>query len=166
MAFKHNAVRRHRIPKARYRVTNWAAYEAGLRRRGDLTFWLDETALAGWQAPHRTTPGGQPRYYDLAIELVLTQRLPCGAKHRQPCCPDPAGPPRPADRPAGPNGLAADHRLRQVQPRRDCRRPLQAPDRPKAPRPHPARSTGRGGSAVATLNRMIRTAKPVSVRRT
>jgi hypothetical protein len=75
MPFKHNAVRRHRIPKQRFRVTNWPAYEAGLKRRGDLTFWLDEAALAGWQAPRRTTPGGQPRYSDLAIELVLILRF-------------------------------------------------------------------------------------------
>jgi hypothetical protein len=73
--FKHNAARRHRIPKVRHRVQNWPAYEAGLRRRGDLTFWLDETALAGWHAPRRTTPGGQPLYSDLAIEMVLTLRL-------------------------------------------------------------------------------------------
>ena len=51
------------------------AYEVGLRQRGDLTFWPDEAALAGWQAPRRTTPGGQPRYSDLAIELVLSLRL-------------------------------------------------------------------------------------------
>ena len=36
---------------------------------------MDEAALAGWQAPRRTTPGGQPRYSDLAIKLVLTLRL-------------------------------------------------------------------------------------------
>ena len=59
----------------RYRVTNWPAYEAGLRRRGDLTLWLDEAAVAGWSAPKRSTPGGQPIYSDLAIELVLTLRL-------------------------------------------------------------------------------------------
>jgi len=75
MPFKHNAAHRHHIARARYRVTNWAAYEAGLRRRGDLTFWIEEAALAGWQAPRRSTPGGQPRYSDLAIELVLTLRL-------------------------------------------------------------------------------------------
>ena len=75
MPFKHNAARRHRIPRARYRVQNWPAYEAGLRRRGDLTFWLDEAALAGWRAPRRTTPGGQPLYSDLAIEMMLTLRL-------------------------------------------------------------------------------------------
>ena len=75
MPFKYNAARRHRIPRARYRVTNWPAYEAGLQRRGDLTFWLDQSALAGWHAPRRRTPGGQPIYSDLAIELVLTLRL-------------------------------------------------------------------------------------------
>ena len=75
MPFKHNAARRHRIPKARYRVRNWRAYEAGLKRRGDLTLWLDEAAVAGWQAPRRTTPGGQALYSDVAIELVLMLRL-------------------------------------------------------------------------------------------
>jgi len=75
MPFKHNASRRHHIPKARRRVTNWPVYEAGLRRRGDLTVWLDEAALAGWHAPRRTTRGGQPIYAQVAIELVLTLRL-------------------------------------------------------------------------------------------
>src|ERR1700742_3199249 len=75
MPFKHNASRRHRIPKARRRITNWPAYEAGLRRRGDLTFWLDEASLSGWRAPRRTTRGGQLIYADTAIELVLTLRL-------------------------------------------------------------------------------------------
>jgi hypothetical protein len=75
MPFKHNAARRHHIPTARYRVRNWREYEAGLTRRGDLTLWLDEAAMAGWQAPRRTTPGGQAWYSDAAIELVLTLRL-------------------------------------------------------------------------------------------
>ena len=75
MPFKLNASRRHRIPKVRRRITNWPIYEAGLRRRGDLTFWLDEAALSGWTAPRRATRGGQPLYADMAIELVLTLRL-------------------------------------------------------------------------------------------
>src|SRR5918993_417435 len=61
--------------RARYRIRNWPQYEAGLKRRGDLTLWLDESAIAEWQAPRRTTPGGQALYSDLAIELVLTLRL-------------------------------------------------------------------------------------------
>jgi len=35
--FEANAARRHRIPRQRHRVTNWAACEAGLRQRGSLT---------------------------------------------------------------------------------------------------------------------------------
>ena len=75
MPSKHNAAQRHRMPRARHKVTNWPAHEAGLRRRGDLTFWIDEAALTGWHAPRRNTPGGQPRSSELAIELVLTLRL-------------------------------------------------------------------------------------------
>lgn len=75
MPFKYNSARRHRLPRARYRIENWPAYEAGLKRRGDITLWLDEAAVAKWQAPRRTTPGGQRRYSNLAIELVLMLRL-------------------------------------------------------------------------------------------
>jgi hypothetical protein len=31
MPFKHNASRRHRIGKMKFKVTNWPEYEAGLR---------------------------------------------------------------------------------------------------------------------------------------
>src|ERR1700732_196168 len=75
MPFKFNATRRHRIPRARYRVGNWPGCEAGLKRRGDLTLWIDEAGLDGRQAPRRSTPGGQAVYSDLAIEMVLTLRL-------------------------------------------------------------------------------------------
>ena len=37
MPHKFNAARRHKFPKKRYRVTNWAEYTEILRRRGDLT---------------------------------------------------------------------------------------------------------------------------------
>ena len=75
MRFEHNAPQRHCNPKPRRQITNWSVYEKGLRRRGDLTFWLDESALSGWIAPRRTTRGGQPLYSGVAIELVLTLRL-------------------------------------------------------------------------------------------
>ena len=61
--------------RAQYRIRNWPQYEAGLKRRGDLTLWLDEAAIAGWHTSRRTKPGGQARYSDMAIELVLTLRL-------------------------------------------------------------------------------------------
>ena len=75
MPHKFNADRRDKIRKQRHRVTNWAEYNEGLRRRGDLTVWISEDALALWSAPRRTTRGGQPHYSDLAIELCLTLGL-------------------------------------------------------------------------------------------
>jgi hypothetical protein len=74
MPHKYNADRRHRIPKRRYKVTNWRDYEAGLRQRGSLTIWFTEEAIAAWRAVSRTTPGGQARYSDLAIETTLILR--------------------------------------------------------------------------------------------
>ncbi|MGF7213545.1 hypothetical protein GGE65_008190 [Skermanella aerolata] len=74
MPNKHNADRRHHIPRCRYKVTNRLAYEAGLRQRGSLTIWFSEEAVAVWQAAPRTTPGGQARYSDLAIETSLILR--------------------------------------------------------------------------------------------
>ena len=36
LPFKPNQDRRHRIPRQKHKVTNWPAYEAGLRQRGSL----------------------------------------------------------------------------------------------------------------------------------
>src|SRR5215210_1262017 len=72
MPFKANADRRHRIPKQRRRITNWAEYDASLRQRGSLTVWFTDEAVAAWEAEPRTTPGGQPHYSDLAILTALT----------------------------------------------------------------------------------------------
>jgi hypothetical protein len=74
MPFKHHADHRHRFPRAKYRVTNWSAYEAGLHQRGSLTVWFSAAAVAAWQAEARRTPGGQPLYSALAIETALTLR--------------------------------------------------------------------------------------------
>jgi Transposase DDE domain len=74
MPLKFNSNRPKRF-RAQYRIRNWPQYDAGLRRRGDLTLWLDEVAIAGWSAPPRATPGGQARYSDLAIELLLMLRF-------------------------------------------------------------------------------------------
>src|SRR5882757_2903834 len=63
LPFKPHAEHRHHIPKPRYRVTNWADYDASLRRRGGLTVWFTDEAVQAWRAEPRTTPGGQPHYY-------------------------------------------------------------------------------------------------------
>ena len=43
----------------KYHVRNWAEYNEGLRRRGDLTVWFDEEAIANWKADKTGKPGGQ-----------------------------------------------------------------------------------------------------------
>ena len=73
--FKYHAEHRHRIPKARYRVTNWSEYDASLRQRGSLTVWFTDEAIQAWRAEPRTTPGGQPHYSALAITTALTLRM-------------------------------------------------------------------------------------------
>src|SRR5919202_862736 len=72
--FKANAARRHRIPRQRHQVTNWAAYDAALRQRGSLTVWVTDEAIRAWRAEPRTTRGGQPWYSELAILTALTLR--------------------------------------------------------------------------------------------
>src|SRR3712207_4673731 len=74
MPFKVNQGRRHHIPRQRHRVTNWAAYDAGLRARGGLTVWFSAEAVAAWKAEPRTGRGGQPSYSALAIATALTLR--------------------------------------------------------------------------------------------
>jgi Transposase DDE domain len=71
MPYKHNADRRHHIPKMSFKVQNWPEYEAGLRRRGSLTLWIEDTALECWQT---CGPGGQARYSDAAIQTSLMMR--------------------------------------------------------------------------------------------
>src|SRR3954449_3272486 len=71
MPHKHNADRRHHIPKMSFKAQNWPAYEAGLRRRGSLTLWIEAETLDHWQTCGR---GGQARYTDAAIQTSLMLR--------------------------------------------------------------------------------------------
>ena len=71
MPHKHNADRRHHIPKMSFKLRNWPAYEAGLRQRGSLTLWIDEAAVESWQT---IGPNGQARYMDATIQTSLMLR--------------------------------------------------------------------------------------------
>src|SRR5271157_2093746 len=68
MPHKHNADRRHHIPKMAFKVQNWPEYEAGLRRRGSLTLWIEDGALNHWQT---FGPAGPT---DAAIRTTLMVR--------------------------------------------------------------------------------------------
>lgn len=71
MPNKHNDDRRHHIPKMSFKVQNWPEYEAGLRRRGSLTLWIEDVVLDRWQS---VGPYGQARYRDITIETCLMLR--------------------------------------------------------------------------------------------
>ena len=55
----------------KYHVRNWAEYNEGLRRRGDLTVWFDEEAIANWKADKTGKPGGQRVYSDMAVVRMV-----------------------------------------------------------------------------------------------
>jgi Transposase DDE domain len=74
LPFKLNQDRRHRIPKQKYKVTNWREYDESLRRRGSLTVWFSDEAVRAWKAEPRTSRGGQSWYSPLAILTALTLR--------------------------------------------------------------------------------------------
>jgi IS5 family transposase len=46
-----------------------------LKRRGGLTVWFTDEAVAAWRAEPRSTPGGQPHYSALAITTALTMGM-------------------------------------------------------------------------------------------
>ena len=83
MPYKANEPRRHKIPKARYRVENWTAYDAALRRRGDLTIWVTPETIAAWTPPATGRRGRPSRYSAIAIEAGLMLRLAFGRPWRQ-----------------------------------------------------------------------------------
>src|SRR3954469_22198375 len=83
MPYRANEPRRHKIPRARYKVRNWPAYDRALQQRGSLTLWVTPEALAAWHPP-QTGQRGRPRdYSDVAIETGHLLRLAFGRPWRQ-----------------------------------------------------------------------------------
>ena len=58
---------------ARYRTTNWSAYNAALRDRGSLLIWLDKEMA--WHAPHEGRPGRLPVFSNAAIQFCLSIKV-------------------------------------------------------------------------------------------
>src|ERR687894_157776 len=83
MPYKANEARRHRIPRARYRVTNWPDYDRALQRRGSLTVWVTPEALAAWHPPRTGRRGRSRQYSAVAIETGHLLRLAFGRPWRQ-----------------------------------------------------------------------------------
>ncbi|NET36057.1 MAG: IS5 family transposase [Cyanothece sp. SIO1E1] len=59
--------------KTQYRIRNWRDYDAALKKRGSLTFWIDDEVLMGWLNDQKTGKRGASRTYsDLAIATMST----------------------------------------------------------------------------------------------
>jgi len=60
-------------PKASYRIRNWNAYDAALKQRGSITFWVSEAVIEQWHNDQKTGKRGASYYYsDLAIATMGT----------------------------------------------------------------------------------------------
>ena len=60
MPYKHHADRRHHIPKMLFKVRNWPAYEAGLRRRGSFAAHSDDCSHRFRSKPAICSERSQP----------------------------------------------------------------------------------------------------------
>ncbi len=59
--------------KSSYKVSNWSKYDAGLKQRGSLTFWLSEEVIEQWLNQDKTgRQGASKTYSNVAIELMAT----------------------------------------------------------------------------------------------
>src|SRR5215213_9805418 len=83
MPYKANEARRHKIPRARYKVCNWPEYDRALQQRGSLTVWVTPEALAAWHPPRTGRRGRSPQYAEIAIETGHLLRLAFGRPWRQ-----------------------------------------------------------------------------------
>ncbi len=74
-------------PKPLYRVRNWKEYDASLVKRGSLTVWMSEEAIAGWTPEKESGKRGRQRdYSDLAIETALVLKEVYGLTNRSTEC--------------------------------------------------------------------------------
>ena len=67
--------------RRKYRTTNWKAYNAALKARGDLTIWLDKGMQ--WLAPLSGKRGRSQTFSDAAIQFCLTIKCLFGLPLRQ-----------------------------------------------------------------------------------
>lgn len=59
--------------KAQYKVRNWNAYDAALKQRGSITFWVNEEIIEQWSNQQKTGRKGASNYYsDTAIATMGT----------------------------------------------------------------------------------------------
>ena len=69
---------------SQYRIRNWSEYNAGLKQRGSLTFWLEESVLETWLVPQLSGKTGASVFYsDIAIMTMVTLKAVYSLAGRQ-----------------------------------------------------------------------------------
>ncbi len=48
--------------KASYRIRNWNAYDAALKQRGSINFWVSEEVVEQWRSEQKTGRRGASNY--------------------------------------------------------------------------------------------------------
>ena len=82
MPYKYLENKGIKVPKQKYKVSNWSAYNNALRSRGSIEVWLSQEVIEQWYNQDRVYDGtGAPELYsDLAIitchEMRKVYRLP------------------------------------------------------------------------------------------
>ncbi len=74
MPYKANEPRRHKIPRARYKVTNWPEYDRALQQRGDLTVFSD-WSCRGQAAFFLIGPIGRYRIMSAALDQATRAQV-------------------------------------------------------------------------------------------
>lgn len=75
--------RKPKLPKDKYRLTNWSDYNKTLINRGFITLWLDEDTLANWYFQGPRARGGLVRYSDQCLQAALALKAVFGLAFRQ-----------------------------------------------------------------------------------
>lgn len=70
--------------KNQYRIRNWSEYNAGLKHRGSITFWLSADVIEEWLVVEKTGKRGASTIYsDIAIATMSTIKSIFGLAGRQ-----------------------------------------------------------------------------------
>lgn len=69
--------------KDKYRVTNWSSYNKSLIGRGDITLWIEESAVKSWYHQGPDQQGSQYVYSDKCIETLLGLKAVFSLAYRQ-----------------------------------------------------------------------------------
>ncbi|MEM9152760.1 MAG: IS5 family transposase [Cyanobacteria bacterium P01_F01_bin.3] len=70
--------------KPQYRIRKWSEYNAGVKQRGSLTFWIEDSVLEAWIVPDLSgKPGASEYYSDVAIITMATIKAVYGLAGRQ-----------------------------------------------------------------------------------